>query len=394
MRLSRTALLSFRGTGLLLVGAAAVTGFGVLEAQVTSRWAVQGEPELRIGETFGADEYLFVFPQGARVLSDGRIAVTEGSNRDFWIRYYGADGRFQASAGGFGDGPFEFRQGARIFERLPGDSLFVATSRRRFSVFGPGGEGVRTGRFDQTPDPVLGLADASHLAVLRWRLISGRGVGPGMTVADQQVALVDLNTGATVGDLEAGRSRGLFGDGGLILHLPFEPTPLWAIGGGHVWSASSADRTIQGMSTQGAAVAVTVSWEPRAISRTDEGAWRDRDLGGTTGQRRRAFQQHHRRVRFPDTMPTIGGLEVDSSGNLWVLKYEPPWSDVPLEWEVFAPDGRLLATVSAPLSVVPDLRGESPLGSTAVLDIGADYILVRTRDELGVSRIAKHAVQR
>lgn len=53
----------------------------------------------------------------------GRAATMRGvvlAGTILWIRYYDPSGHVLTSAGGYGDGPFEFRMGASVFERLPG----------------------------------------------------------------------------------------------------------------------------------------------------------------------------------------------------------------------------------------------------------------------------------
>lgn len=355
------------------------------------RWTIEAEPTVQIGSLDGRDEYVFTFPQAGVVLSDGRIVLTEGSRRHFWIRYYDASGRFLRSTGGFGEGPHEFRTGAHVFARLPGDSLLVANLSRRFSVFGPDGEGARTGRFDEAKDPlILGILGGTHLLTMSTHLVRGRDGGPGIAEYESQLNLVQLDTGTVLRVRSGLASRGAFGERGLILHLPFDPGPLWAVGGNRVWAASSADAQIEGTGIDGSSVTAAVPWQAHRVTPEEARAWQNWDLRGKTGEVLRIYRRHHRSIAFPDQMPHLGALSVDNSGRLWVLRYEPPWSDAPLEWQVFSAAGRPVANVVAPLEVVPDLRRE-PM-SSPLLDIGEDYILVRTRDEWGVVRVARHAL--
>ncbi|HEX6912158.1 MAG TPA: hypothetical protein VF142_17275, partial [Longimicrobium sp.] len=80
------------------------------------------------------------------------------------------------------------------------------------------------------------------------------------------------------------------------------------------------------------------------------------------------------------TLPAFDQLVADAAGNLWVRDYRVD-PDAPSRWSVFDPGGRWLGQV------------EMPAGVT-VLQIGADWVLGRARDELEVESVRLYRLQK
>jgi hypothetical protein len=76
---------------------------------------------------------------------------------------------------------------------------------------------------------------------------------------------------------------------------------------------------------------------------------------------------------FPETFPAFSALRTDSEGNLWVKEFARP-TDSASRWAVFAPDGRWLGTLSAPLRFI-------------IYQIGPDFVVGRALDEMDVERV-------
>jgi hypothetical protein len=81
-----------------------------------------------------------------------------------------------------------------------------------------------------------------------------------------------------------------------------------------------------------------------------------------------------------ETFPALSSIQFDQVGNLWVEEYGQP-RDQRSIWQVFGRDGRLTARAGIPTEL-------------QVLDIGADYLMGITRDELGVERILQFALDK
>ena len=82
------------------------------------------------------------------------------------------------------------------------------------------------------------------------------------------------------------------------------------------------------------------------------------------------------------TFPAFSTILSDASGNLWVREYDFPREERPAPlWTVFDPEGRVLGFFETP----KDLR---------IHQIGADYILAHSRDELGVEYVRVWPLER
>ena len=79
----------------------------------------------------------------------------------------------------------------------------------------------------------------------------------------------------------------------------------------------------------------------------------------------------------PDVFPAYDRFMMGDDGVLWVHDYVRPGERS--EWFAFASDGTWTRTLVLP-------------PRTLLLDIGADWALVRTRDDVDVQRVAVHAL--
>ena len=69
-------------------------------------------------------------------------------------------------------------------------------------------------------------------------------------------------------------------------------------------------------------------------------------------------------------------------GHLWLEEFEPPGEDRPgALWTVLDPEGRVLGWVETP-------------DGLEIYEIGADYLLGHTRDELGVEYVQLWSMER
>ncbi len=105
--------------------------------QPGQEWRLSPEPVVDIGSVSAGEEYELFQVWSAVRLSNGSIAVVNGSSQE--LRFYDADGRFVRVAGRRGGGPGEF-QNVRWMHRMPGDSLITYDfGHRRFAVFDSSG---------------------------------------------------------------------------------------------------------------------------------------------------------------------------------------------------------------------------------------------------------------
>jgi len=72
----------------------------------------------------------------------------------------------------------------------------------------------------------------------------------------------------------------------------------------------------------------------------------------------------------------------DALGHLWVKEYTPPDIERPAPlWTVFDREGRVLGFVETPVEF-------------EVFEVGADYLLGRATDEIGIERIQVWELER
>ena len=358
---------------------------------LVGEWSVSPIPETTIGVVDGPDELVLLGVRDATALSDGTIVVGMFTRNFFEIRYFDTGGAFIGAAGRWGEGPFETRSGFTSFERL-GDSVLVVSLDRRYSVFGPSGEGVRSGRLSlQGLSYPSNLLDDRHLGL--WAQTF-----PGTDTEPSRISFFihDLGSELTDSVCTLPNARSVIASDGLFLHLPFEPITYWAAGGGRFWVGNSGGGEVLGYSADSdGPERIVLDLSPQEVSRQDQRSWKEFDLRGASGAVRQGYEAHHKRVAFPDTFPFFQGLMVDRVGNLWVLRYRPPWSTEDYLWDVFTSEGKRVAVTSIPFDVLPATDRTRPLTTLRpILEIGADYILIRHTDELGVEKVRRHSLNK
>ncbi len=99
---------------------------------------------------------------------------------------------------------------------------------------------------------------------------------------------------------------------------------------------------------------------------------------------RRAYGEEaaHALDQFPigDALPAFGELLVDDARSLWVERFPWPGRDRSW-WDVFAPDGKLLASVSMPARF-------------RLMQPGRDYVLGVWKDESDVEHVRMYRLER
>jgi len=103
---------------------------------------------------------------------------------------------------------------------------------------------------------------------------------------------------------------------------------------------------------------------------------------GWTGQRLEVAREGYGSMPLVERFPAFRKLLTDPLDHLWVREATLPGVDRPAPlWTVFDPDGWALGFI------------ETPDGLT-ILEIGADYLLGRTTDELGVESVQVWSLER
>lgn len=349
-------------------------------------WRIGPEPTVSIGEVAGEEAYLLHQVSDGFVLPDGRIVIANAGSNE--IRVFDASGVHQASWGRTGQGPGEFTALSGV-ARWPGDSIAAWDTRARtIAVFDA--EGVLGRSFvleaDGRPaDPRMALGDGTVLG----RTVDSGATGPGYRREQISYELRDAdgNTVLSLG-VHPGREAYLNMDGPFPVFglLPFSRAVSEAQWGDLIILTPDDHYEIRALDRSTGALARIVrrDYANRAPTRAEVDEAIDDALERTslTGEQLESTREGYKAMPLVESFPAFRALLTDGLDHLWVREATLPGMDRPAPlWTVFDPEGRVLGFI------------ETPDGLT-VLEIGADYILGRTTDDLGVESVQVWGLER
>ena len=126
---------------------------------------------------------------------------------------------------------------------------------------------------------------------------------------------------------------------------------------------------------------VRVAEDPTTVSAEDfEVQLREYQEKASDDAERRMIEAWFEEPPRVPTFPAYSDLRLDNDGNLWVQRYHRPGAEAP-GWLVFDSEGRLKA------------QAETPSGMT-IFEIGSDYILGLSTDELGIERVQMYRLSK
>lgn len=411
-------------------------------------WTLSPEPILQIGEIEGEPEYNLDGVVGVTRDATGRVVVLERAAR---LRWYDASGQHLRTREFRGQGPGEVQSASRLLP-FRGDSLYVLSpggggpavpgSRAfpgralpdrmgwgAFVVFDSEGEFGRQGVvwsegfpgpfdgshvvFGNVDIAVAALADGSvlnqanptariegnvgaRLDVL-YPLTRSTSLGAQVpdTISFARWSQVDVPVGGS--DLSTGNQRiayqSVLFDPGYVPPATFDD---------RVYLADAETGWISVFRADEAGSELVESWRPEVPARATGDALLDEYLDvhaavfasspEDAADTRARFTQLGR----ADSLPVVEQIRMDAVGNLWMaegrvfsgfigtVRERGVWTsaeDGPTRWTVFSPDGVPVGTVLTPAGLRVD-------------EIGEDYLLGTTWDELGVPRIRMYALDR
>lgn len=373
-------------------------------------WIVGTEPVVTIG-TRDASEVFQLYRVGAATrLSDGRIVVANGGSNELLV--FANDGSFLDSWAGRGEGPGEFESLALV-RPWPGDSLVAGDSQQgRVSIFNLAGAHGRTMSLRGPADPITrematagptrrtpgsedSPADAGTVTVEPHIVIRAlpdgtmltrtpRGYIRGFHRWESTYALMDADgsTRVTLGNYLGADTYSAFyeqpdGNYAVIpLRHPFGRTTLTAAWGDLAAIGDSETYEIMAYRSDGSlARIVRRDHEARIPTQAEQDeAFRDR-FAGLSEEDREPRMAVAADAPLVESFPAYSRLRGDALGYLWVAEFKLP--DAEYEgtvWTVFDREGRALGFVETP-------------GGLSILEIGEDYILGETVDELGVEYV-------
>ena len=345
---------------------------------------LSAEPILSIGRLDGPDEYLLAGINAGARLADGSVVVSD--RQQYRVQRFSAEGEHLWSRGREGEGPGEFRY-VQIAEGCASEESIVVYDiwTDRVYVFDGEGNLVNEYRFLYNGLPLrdFGCAPSGRLAFMGSSVRMGEeGVEPGELYRE----LLSLGS-AELGDTATTTLREriphseqrLLGPGNAMPGSTWPHDVVFAATNEGVWLGTSEDYEVELIDWTGATIR-RIRWEgpDLAVTRQDVDRYRD-----ALEERYRDDDDPNWRARFestwdweseivPDVFPAYQRLLVGDDGVLWVQDYIRPGDRS--EWFAFDPDGRWVRSLVLP-------------PRTRLLDIGPDWVLVRTVDDLDVQRI-------
>ena len=367
-------------------------------------WQVGPEPIVSIGTVEGGDDFQLFRVDDALKLRDGRIVVANGGSHQLLV--FDADGNYLTAWGRRGEGPGDFggtsvygglSPGLFRMARWPSDSLAVCHPRtpvgprHSVSIWDTGGRHART----------LNLEGAKSLSECRDLLPSGAVLAsrwleppPPYPAGDPRKGLyrqelelfVVAGDGSPSGSLGPHRGAetfvhweghiseniGLF----VITDPPFQKSLVWSAWNQLVLVAPTDHYELRAHRHDGSlARIVRREHDVRSPTQADLGARREAEAPkGELTDFARSHLGAWNALPLPESFPAFSAIEVDLLGNLWVREYNLPEDEDRALWTVFDPEGVALGFIETPPGLV-------------IYEIGEDYILGKTEDELGVEYV-------
>ena len=349
-------------------------------------WRIGSEPAVSIGEVFGDEAYLLDQVSDAVILPDGRVVVANTGLNE--LRVYDAAGVHLATWGRRGQGPGEFLNLVGV-DVWPGDSVVAWDSRNRaISVFDSGGTFGRSFVLESEPnrplEPRFAFSDGSFLG--RHEVVTGLGHrrskvsyerrdGDGRRWRDYGTHDgVDSYTGTIGGGIifrealpfSRGFHTAQWGD--LVIINPDDEYHILAYDG----TNGSLARIVRREHANRAPTGAEAEQELERILERSPYDPRTLDM----------IRDGFKDVPVVERFSAFRALLTDPLDHLWVRETTLPDVDRPAPlWTVFDPEGRALGFV------------ETPAGLT-VFEFGADYVLGRATDEMGVESVEVWALVR
>ena len=347
-------------------------------------WRIGPDPVVSIGEVTGDESYMLHRANDAATLPDGRIVVANTGTNE--LRVFDAAGVHLTTWGRAGEGPGEFTALAGV-ATWPGDSIAAWDARSRvISIFDSGGILGRTFvlESDDRPDePRLVLGDGTVLGS------ASRGSGEGYTRAEVTYELrdgrggVQLSFGDHPGQESFMSTAGPFPTFGF---LPFGRTlseaawgDLFVIAPNDLYEIRAYDRSDGSL-----ARIVRRDYANRAPTRAEVDEAIDDALARTnlSGQQLEWTRDGYTAMPLVESFPAFRVLLTDDLDHLWVREATLPGMERPAPlWTVFDTEGRALGFIETPADLT-------------ILEIGSDYLLGQTTDDLGVETVQVWPLER
>ena len=337
------------------------------------------DPVLVIGDDQEDDNQWFSSIRGMGHLSDGSVAVIDRASAE--VRIFDASGRHLRSMGQRGEGPSEFTDPLFMWVTA-GDTLWVGNYYPwSYTVFTAKGQFVRRIRLEPVYiNESIGGGVLENGYTVNARETSAHD--PDFGAPDTLIVEIHDPDGKFVRNLARIPSR-VYGQ------VSESPDSFWlsklfdaravvdALGSTTVLAHGSKPE-VQVLDDE-FNLRMIIRWsEPnREVTRADIRAWREdyRERRSTNwDQDNDAMISPDRPVA--DVFPAISSVRIGRDGRIWVRQYDRPRED--RGWLAFGADGKFFCHMA-------QTPGD-------VWEIGADYVLLLNRSDLGVQTVRMHSL--
>ncbi len=350
-------------------------------------WTLGDAPLLTIGGLDVPESQQLFQVSGARRLADGRIAVVDGGSAE--VRVYDPRGTLVHAHGGKGEGPGEY-QSPRLAGLLGPDTLVVYDSRlRRVSLLHPDQGFVRSylvGAEGGGFPLAIGITDDGGLAIGGGMFFSSAEGFPSGRVRPNSRYVILAPDGSVRGDFGDVPAADMFArsSGGMFqaASLPFGRRTAAAVGRDAFWLGTGDAWEVRAYTLNAQLVRIVRFDRPQPRV-TD--ALRDAYLGEQLADvddadEARQLRERHADMPSPELVPPYEHFVVDVLQHLWIGEYVLPDQSA-RTYTIVDPEGRATGRLTIPERTLP-------------LDIGADYVLGLTRDDLDVERLTLWRLER
>jgi hypothetical protein len=356
-------------------------------ARARAGWALSDEPMLTIGGLDVPESQQLFRVSGARRLHDGRIAVVDGGSGE--IRVYDARGSLAHAHGRKGEGPGEYQR-PHLAGIFAADTLIVYDgSLRRISLLHPDDGFVRSylvGAEGGGFPVAIGITDEGGLAIGGGMFFSSTDGFPSGRVRPNSRYVILTSEGALrgdFGDVPAAEMFALTREGMFSASsLPFGRRTAAAIGRDRFWLGTGDSWEIRAY-TLDAQLLRIIRFDRSQMRVTDalRDAYLTEQLADVDDDNEaRRLRERHADMPSPEMVPPYENFVVDALQQVWIGEYVLP-NQTERTYVVIDRDGRALGRLTMPERTLP-------------LDIGADYVLGLTRDELDIEQLTLWRLER
>lgn len=371
-------------------------GIQVVRNTNAGMWTDEGgwttEELLTIGEAAGDPNYQFGRIAAVDAMSDGRIAVLDAQAQR--VQIYGADGTYQESIGGPGNGPGEFSAGAQALFVGRGDTIIVPDmGNQRIALIPPEGDASSFPLRIEQGIPVRFDMTRGGLLVSQRRAMNFGD--PSAETSPVDVVVEQRYDGTVVDTLLTPERGGTFEmtSGGPRFRL-FSPEPMWtvlsedrlAFARNDVYRISvfGPDGELQRV--------ITFPHETQLVSERDQQAIRDamKRLWEENGVPPQAIDQLVGNISFAANWPAFTQLRAGPEGTLWVQRirdmtsmtdeeledWNPQADSGAPEWDVFEADGRYGGLIELPARFTPHAIENGRIYGVYRDDFDVEYVRV------------------